>query len=29
MVDGEEFYVVRRREVMDDLMAMESILPGD
>ena len=29
MVDGEEFHVVRRREVMDDLMAMESILPGD
>jgi len=27
MVDGEEFHVVRRREVMDDLMAMESILP--
>ncbi len=29
MVDGEEFHVVRRREVMDDLMAMESLLPGD
>jgi len=29
MVDGEDFYVVRRREVMDDLMAMESLLPGD
>jgi len=28
MVDGEDFYVVRRREVMDDLMAMESLLPG-
>ncbi|MFW2438487.1 MAG: diaminopimelate decarboxylase [Arenicellales bacterium] len=27
MVDGEDFHVVRRREVMDDLMAMESILP--
>lgn len=29
MVDGEEFHVVRRREVMDDLMAMESLFPGD
>ncbi len=29
MVDGEEFHVVRRREVMDDLMAMETLLPGD
>lgn len=29
MVDGEEFHIVRRREEMDDLMAMESLLPGD
>ena len=28
MVDGEDFHVIRRRENMDDLMAMESILPG-
>ncbi len=29
MVDGEEFHVVRRRETMDDLMAMEALLPGE
>jgi diaminopimelate decarboxylase len=29
MVDGKDFHVVRRRENMDDLMSMESILPGD
>ena len=29
MVDGEDFHVIRRREVMDDLMAMESLLPDD
>ncbi len=29
MVDGEEFHVVRRREVMDDLMATETLSPGD
>lgn len=29
MVDGEEFHIVRRREVMDDLMAMEILLPDD
>ena len=29
MVDGESFHVVRRRENMDDLMAMESVLPDD
>ncbi len=29
MVDGETIHVVRRRENMDDLMAMESLLPGD
>jgi diaminopimelate decarboxylase len=29
MVDGEEFHIVRRREVMDDLMAMESLLPEE
>jgi len=27
MVDGDEFHVVRRREVMDDLMEMETLLP--
>ena len=29
MVDGEAFHIVRRREEMDDLMAMESLLPDD
>ena len=29
MVDGEGFHIVRRREVMDDLMAMESLLPEE
>jgi diaminopimelate decarboxylase len=27
MVDGDKFHVIRRRENMDDLMAMESLLP--
>lgn len=29
MVDGDAFHVVRRRENMDDLMAMESLLPDE
>lgn len=29
MVDGAEFHLVRRREQMDDLMAMETLLPED
>ena len=29
MVDGEEIHVIRRRENMDDLMAMETLLPED
>ncbi len=29
MVDGSAFHVVRRRENMDDLMAMETLLPGN
>jgi hypothetical protein len=27
MVDGDKFHVIRRRENMDDLMAMDSLLP--
>jgi diaminopimelate decarboxylase len=27
MVDGEEFHIIRRRENMDDLLALESLLP--
>lgn len=29
MVDGTEFHLIRRREQMDDLMAMETLLPED
>jgi len=29
MVDGAEFHLIRRREQMDDLMAMETLLPED
>ncbi|MCK5359684.1 MAG: diaminopimelate decarboxylase [Gammaproteobacteria bacterium] len=29
MVDGEKIHIIRRRENMDDLMAMESLLPDD
>jgi len=28
MVDGDRFYVVRRRETVAELMALESLLPG-
>ncbi len=27
MVDGEEFHIIRRRENMDDLLALEALLP--
>ncbi len=29
MVDGEDIHIIRRRENMDDLMAMETLLPDD
>lgn len=29
MVDGDRFYVARRRETIEDLLAWESILPGE
>jgi len=28
MVDGDRFYVVRRRETLDDLLASETLIPG-